>query len=149
MKSVRQQLIQRFPPPPRAIEADDQLEHALYFMLWTLGEPDVSVDGWTVFKVTGESDASLDAVGLMTILPGGSMPIALHVEVSDRGLSWSARVSLKDEAWLSLSDSKRWNNVYLYAGGDLADPPWEWDRTYTGTVLAQTPNKSLERTREG
>jgi hypothetical protein len=149
VKSVRQQLIQRFPPPPRAIEADDQLGHALYFMLWSLGDPDVTVDGWTVFKVTGETDASLDAVGLMTLLPGGSMPMALHVEAADPGISWSARASLNDEAWLSLSGSKRWKNVYLYARGELADPPWEWDRTYTGTLLAQTPNTSLEHTREG
>ncbi len=116
-------------------------------MLWSLGDPDVSVDGWTIFKVTGESDASIDAVGLMTLLPSGSMPIALHVDSTDRGISWSARASLKDQAWLSLSDSKRWNNVYLFAGGNLVDPPWAWDRTYTGTVDGLTPNTSLERTR--
>ena len=134
MKSVRQQLIERFPPPPRVIEADDQLGHALYCMLWSLGEPDVSVDGWTIFKVTGEAYATLDAVGLMTLLPGGSMPISLHVEATAGGLKWSARASLKDEEWQSQSDSKRWNNVYLFAGGDIADPPWVWDRTYTGTL---------------
>jgi hypothetical protein len=134
VKSVRQQLIQRFPPPPREIEADDQLGHALYRMLWSLGDPDVSVDGWTVFKLTRECDASLDGVGLMTLLPSGSMPIAVHVEAADDAITWSARASLRDETWLSLSDSKRWNKVYLYAGGDLAVPQWKWDRTYTGTL---------------
>jgi hypothetical protein len=132
VKSVRQQLLDRFPPPPRAIQPDQQLGHALYFMLGAIGDPDVSVDGWKVFKVTGESDVSLDVVGLMWLLPAGSMPVALRVDVTDAGLSWRAQASLKDEGWLSLPDSKRWKNVYLFAGGDRPEPPWSWDRTYTG-----------------
>jgi hypothetical protein len=132
---VRQELIQRFPPPPRAIEADDQLGHALYFMLWPIGDSDMSVDGWSLFKVTVETETSLEAVGLMTLLPDGSTPIALHVAAADGELQWSARASMKDEVWLSLSHSKRWNSVYLFAGGDLTDPPWTWDRTYAGTLL--------------
>jgi len=103
-------------------------------MLWAIEEPDVSVDGWKIFKVTGESDVSLDAVGLMWLLPTGSMPVALHVEVTDAGLSWKARASLKDEGWLSLSDSKRWKNVYLFAGGDRPEHPWSWDRSYAGIL---------------
>lgn len=134
MKSLRQQLIEMFPPPSRAIGADAQLGHSLQCMLWSLGDADASVDGWTLFRVTGEASASLDAAGLMTLLPSGSTPISLHVEATDRGLSWRALASLKDESWLSQSDSKRWNNVYLFAAGELADPPWEWDRTYTGTL---------------
>ena len=134
MKSVRQQLIEQFPPPPRAIEPDDPLGNALYFMLWSVSDPDISIDGWTFFKVTGESDASLNAVGIMALLPGGSMPIALRVEVTALGLSWNAQASLNDAAWLSLSDSKRWNSVYLLASGDRADPPWSWDRQYSGTL---------------
>jgi len=139
VKSVRQQLIESFPPPPGATEADDQLGHALYFTLWSIDDPDAIVDGWTIFRVIGESDASLDAVGLMTLLPSGSMPIALHVDATHQGLNWSARVSLKDEAWLSLSASKRWNKVCLFAGGDLVEPPWAWDRTYTGTLPGADP----------
>ncbi len=134
MKSVRQQLIERFPPLPLTTAADDQLGHALYFMLRSSVDPDVSLDGWAFFKVTGESKDSLDAVGLMTLLPGGSMPMALHVGATDSGLTWNAQASLQDKAWLSLSDSKRWNNVYLFAGGDRVDPPWSWDRTYAGIL---------------
>ena len=134
MKSVRQQLLERFPPPPRAIEPDEQLGHALYFVLWSLGDPDVSVDGWKIFKVTSETDLSLDVVGLMWLLPAGSMPVALHVDATDDGLTWNAQATLRDEAWLSLSDAKRWNNVYLFVNGDRPDPPWSWDRTYTGVL---------------
>lgn len=132
MKSVRHQLIERFPPLPGVTEPDDQLSHALYFMLWSLS--DVTVDGWTVFKVTSESEDSLDAVGLMTLLPSGSMPMAIHVVATEQGLEWNAQVSLKDESWLSLSSSKRWKSTYLFACGDLPDPPWSWDRTYTGAL---------------
>jgi len=134
VKSIRQQLIDRFPPPPGAREPDDQLGHALYFMLWSLNDPNVTVDGWTVFKVTGESDVSLDAVGLMTLVPGGSTPMALRVNATDQGLEWNAQVSLNDEVWLSMPASKRWNNVYLFAGGHRVDPPWSWDRTYEGIL---------------
>lgn len=134
MKSIRQQLIDWFPPPPGVTEADDQLEHALYFMLWGLGDSDVAVDGWTFFKITGESNSSLDAVGMMDLLPEGSMPIALHVRASDGEIRWNARASLNDEGWLSMSDSKRWTKVYLFASGGLVEPPWEWNRSYKGNL---------------
>ena len=147
MKSVRQELIQRFPPPRRVSEADDQLGHALESMLRFVGDPDVSADGWSLFKVTVETDASLEAVGLMMLLPDGSTPIALHVAATDGELQWSARASMKDEVWLSLSHSKRWKSVYLFAGGDLADPPWAWDRTYAGKLFEVgkvMPNTSFQ-----
>jgi len=145
VESVRQQLIKRFPPPPRATDPEKQLGHALYFMLWSIDDRNVTVDGWTVFKVVRETDLSLDAIGLMTLLPGGSVPISLRLDSTERGLAWKAQVSLQDEEWLSLSDSKRWNTVYLFANGDLAEPPWVWDRTYEGIVAGQTPDISLGR----
>lgn len=145
MKSVRRQLIEHFPAPPDAVGAVDQLEHALYFMLWDLDDPDVSVDGWMIFKVTSETAVSLEAVGLMTRLHGCSIPMSLRVELRAGGLAWNARASLKDRAWLSLSESRRWDSVYLFAGAEIAEPPWAWDRFYTGVLPKAEPKQSRER----
>jgi len=134
MEPIRQQLLRKFPPPPHVCVPDDQLAYAVYFMLYAINDPEVTVDGWTLFKRLRESDVSLDTVGLMTLLPSGSVPIALSVKTTEDGLVWSAQLSLRDENWLSLSDSKRWNTVYLYANGDCAEPAWRWDRCYNGVV---------------
>jgi len=134
MASVRQQILQKFPSQTRIHEPDVELANGLSYMLWSIDDAQVTVDGWTLFKVVQEADDSLDAVGLMTLFPSGSTPIAVCVRATESGLAWSARLSLRDEAWLSLSESKRWKNVYLYASGDREEPPWIWDRRYHGIV---------------
>src|SRR5688572_12629188 len=120
MASVRQQVLRQFPPQVRAAEPDEQLAAALYFMLWSID--DLDVDGWTLFRVVRESEESLDAIGLMTLLPSGSIPIAISVKAQEGGLAWSAQVARQDPDWLALSDSKRWNRVYLYATGERESP---------------------------
>jgi len=95
------------------------------------------VDGWTLLRVVQESDESLDAVGLMTLLPSGSVPMALNITADEGGLTWSVQAALQDRAWLALSDSKRWNNVYLYATGERETPPWTWGQQYRGRVLSK------------
>jgi hypothetical protein len=131
--SVRQQVLRQFPPQTRLRDPEEELASALYFMLWSID--DLTVDGWVLFRVVQESDDSLDAVGLMTLLPSGSVPIALNIRADEGGLTWSVQSGLQDRAWLALSDSKRWNNVYLYATGERETPPWAWGRQYQGRVL--------------
>ena len=131
--SVRQQVLRQFSPQTREPERDENLATALYFMLWSID--DLTVDGWALFRVVQESEESLDAVGLMTLLPSGSVPMALNVRADAGGLTWSVQAALQDRSWLALSDSKRWNNVYLYATGDRQAPPWRWGRQYEGRVV--------------
>lgn len=76
----------------------------------------------------------------MTLLPSGSVPIALNVTADEGGLTWSAQAALQDRTWLALSDSKRWNNVYLYATGEREVPPWTWGRQYQGRYFVLTPD---------
>ena len=134
MASVREQLLHRFPPPKPRMQPDDEVAHALYFMLWHIDDQNVCVDGWTLFRIIRESENSLDAVGLMSLLPTGSVPIEVSVTATESGLVWSAQVARRDPAWLSLSDSKQWNRVYLYATGELERPQWTWERRYEGSV---------------
>lgn len=42
-------------------------------------------------------------------------------------------------AWLSLSHSKQWNSVYLYASGDEDPPRWNWGRQYQGFLSIEGP----------
>jgi hypothetical protein len=113
-------------------EPNEELATALYFMLRSID--DLSMDGWALFRVVQESEDMIDAVGLMTLLPSGSVPVALNVTADEGGLIWSLQAALQDRDWLALSDSKRWNSVYLYAVGDRETPTW--DRRYHGRVLS-------------
>jgi hypothetical protein len=130
MESVRQQLLRLFPIQVRVDEPDGDVAAAIYAMLWAM--EDLFVDGWSLFRVVRESDDSLEALGLMTLLPDGSVPISVTVKADEIGLAWSARPGLQDQQWLALSNSKRWNAVYLYATGGRDEPRWAWGREYRG-----------------
>jgi hypothetical protein len=132
MATVRQQLLRQFPLQAHVNEPDGDVANAVYSMLWSL--EDLVVDGWVLFRVVHESDDSLDALGLMTLLPSGSIAMSVNIRVDERGIAWSAQVGLADQQWLALSDSKRWNSVYLYATGGRKEPQWNWAREYRGVV---------------
>jgi hypothetical protein len=97
-------------------------------------ELEICVDGWSVFKVTKETNEQLEAVGLMTLLPSGSLPIAMNISANAGNLSWSAQVGEVDEEWQALPESKRWKKVYLFATGSDVEPQWSWGRQYRGAV---------------
>ena len=123
MASIRELLLQRSRlRGPDAQEPDDQVGSALYELLYQLGG--LSVDGWELFRIIRESADSMDAVGLMTLLPTGVIPIEINLALAGQTLNWTVQVADQDEAWNSLSHSKQWKSVFLYAGGDLNSPPW-------------------------
>lgn len=143
IRTVRQRLLRHFPHQARANEPDDDVATAVYFMLWSM--EGVSVDGWRFFRVVRESDDCLEALGLMTLLPTGSVPICVTIKADENGLAWSARAGVQDRDWLALSDSKRWNSVYLYATGEREEPQWEWDRECQGQVRADISQTSTSK----
>ncbi|WP_129775592.1 hypothetical protein [Peristeroidobacter soli] len=100
MESVRQQLLRLFPIQIRVDEPGADVAAAIYAMLW--GLEDLAVDGWALFRVVRESAASLEAVGLMTLLPDGSVPMSVSVKGDEMGLAWSARAGVQDQQWLAL-----------------------------------------------
>ena len=133
MGAIRQLVLQQFSTATRVLEANDELAGALYHML-RMVDVEVTVDGWELFRVVQEADDHLAAVGLMALLPGGSVPIAINVRAHQDGLAWSAQVGREDEDWLALSESKRWKSVYLYASGELQEPRWTWSSPYQGLL---------------
>ena len=104
---------------------DEDLEDALYALLRSI-DIGVSVDGWAVCRVVHESAETLDAVGLMTLLPTGAVPLAVSVRVERGGFEWSVRVGTQDTRWRALSSDKQWSSVYLYATTKAGPPPWMW-----------------------
>lgn len=134
MPSIREEILQRFSRNDGRGERDEDLQDALYALLYTIDLENTSVDGWNYFRVTRESSDSLNAVGLMTLLPSGSVPIEISVRGGDGSFSWSVKVGRLDPSWLALSESKQWNRTYLYATGEREIPQWDWDREFHGLV---------------
>ncbi len=135
MRSIRQQLLHRFPSSVATNEPDGDLALAVYSLLWSM--PGLTVDGWLLFRIVHESNESLEAVGLMTLLPSGSVPMSIVVKGDEEGIVWSAQAGQQDRHWLGLSDSKRWNSVYLYASGNREEPGWNWGSTQQGLVQSR------------
>ena len=98
----------------------------------------VAVDGWGFVRIVRETPRDIEAVGLMSLLPAGSVPIAVLVETTPAGLAWTAKVGRDDDEWQAQSESKRWKSVYLYANGDRSEPEWAWNDGHQGILVSRT-----------
>ena len=114
-------------------EPDEELADSIYRLLWQLENHEVVIDGWSYFRVVEESSTELTAVGLMWQLPSGSVPIEVNLALKGKEIAWSIRFGQPDQSWLDLSNSKRWNYVYLYAD-DSGPPEWIWSEPYEGVL---------------
>ena len=117
MRTVRDQLLKLFPSAREPLEPDTELADAIYSLLRT-NDVGVTVDGWGFIRIVRETHEGIEAVGLMSLLPSGSVPMAVHVEANAAGLVWTVQIGREDEDWRTLSESKKWKRVYLYASGD-------------------------------
>jgi hypothetical protein len=135
MQSVRERMLKHFPPARHSGGQDEDLANSLYALLWSVEDAGVSVDGWTYFRVVRESEESIKAIGLMTLLPAESIPIEIEINRQVTGLAWSVKLALLEEAWIELSASKRWNAVFLYASDGKAEPQWTWGQQHNGAVV--------------
>lgn len=132
MEAIRRQLVQHFTLPRSRRDPETEVADASYILLRFVEDIAVVVDGWQNFHIVQESHDSLDAVGLMTLLPGGSTPIALGFKSTDRGVAWSVKFAHPRHPWNSLSESKKWKSMYLYATGESVDCPWLWEWQHEG-----------------
>jgi hypothetical protein len=132
-ETIREVLLRRCSELIRSEFADNTSDAAVAAAVYVLlrGHPDLhlAVDGWTTFHVIRETTASLKAVGIMTILPTGELPLEVELSREPNGARYLLRVGLVDERWHSLSESKRWKSVYLYATQDR-DIDWTWSDQY-------------------
>jgi hypothetical protein len=133
VRTVRNELLKLFPSVRGRLEPDTELADALYYLLRT-NNVGVTVDGWDFIRIVRESHESIEAVGLMWLLPNGLVPMAVHVEATAAGLAWAVQIGREDEDWRHQSESEKWKSVYLYASGDCNEPGWTWDEKRQGTV---------------
>lgn len=124
-------------PLPEAVAdgPDDELANSMYRLLWTLETSEASVDGWLYFAVIRETASEISTVGLMSLLPSGSIPIQVDVRVSDDQAQWVVRFGRMNLTWLELSESKRWNYVYLYSRGVNDRPKGAADDRHNGATF--------------
>ena len=94
---------------------------------------DIAVDGWRMLRLVRETPTSLRAVGLMHVLPAGELPIEVELSRDVGSTRYRLRIGVGDARWDSLSDSKRWNAVYLYASGER-DEEWTWSEPISGCL---------------
>jgi hypothetical protein len=94
---------------------------------------DVALDGWKMFRLMTETITSLRAVGIMHVLPGGELPVEVMLSTSLEGTRYRVQIGGDDSEWKSLSESKRWKAVYLYATGEC-DEQWVWSKPISGCL---------------
>lgn len=86
-----------------------------------------------MLQLASETATSLRAIGIMHVLPTGELPIEVELTREPRSTRYLIRIGADDSRWGSLSDSKRWNAVYLYATGDR-DEQWNWSQPISGCL---------------
>jgi hypothetical protein len=101
--------------------------------LYAIPGIDGSLDDWKMLRVVTETANSLRAVGLMYALPSGELPVEVELSLQGGSLEYIVRVGAADAQWNSLSKSKRWKAVYLYATGERAEG-WTWSKPVSGYV---------------
>lgn len=119
---------ERFPENPTG---DGAFSYALELFLRVIPNLDASLDGWKMFRLASETATSLRAVGIMHVLPSGVLPVEVTLSTGSRGIQYRVQIGIDDSQWDSLSDSKRWKAVYLYASG-VRDEEWAWSKPISG-----------------
>jgi hypothetical protein len=118
---------------PRGPDGEEAFAYALELFLQVIPHLDASLDGWKMFRLASETATSLRAVGIMYALPRGVLPVEITLWTGSRGIRYRVQIGVGDSQWESLSDSKRWEAVYLYASGER-DENWAWSKSITGCL---------------
>ena len=84
-----------------------------------------------MLRVVHETRTALRAVGIMYVLPASELPLEVELSREFGSTRYRVRVGVEDGRWGSLSDSKRWKVVYLYASGERTEE-WNWCEPIAG-----------------
>lgn len=115
---------------------DDELAEAVYDLMRGDPELPLSVDGWMMFRVVEETEATLRAVGVMAVLPADDRPMEVELKWEADAISYSLRLGVVGTAWWAKSEAKRWQAVHLYSTGER-EPEWTWADPWHGRVAAR------------
>ena len=86
-----------------------------------------------MFHVLKETETSIQGIGIMYTLPVGELPVEISLSRAPNATSYQVWVGQADDRWSSLTESKRWKAVYLYAK-EGHDSKWDWSEPVSGHV---------------
>jgi hypothetical protein len=119
-----------FPTDPSSEAA---FGYALELYLSSIPNLGVALDGWSQLRLVRETATSLRAVGIMYVLPTAELPVEVDLSRDRDSTHYFIRIGINDDRWSSLTESKRWKAVYLYASGDR-DEEWNWFVPISGSL---------------
>ena len=119
-------------PFPTDETGDEAFAYALELFLRTIDNLEM-MDGWRMVRLVRETDTSLRAVGIMHVLPAGALPCEVELSRELKSIRYWVRIGVDDDRWRSLSDSKSWNAVYLYATAGRKEE-WTWSKPISGCI---------------
>jgi hypothetical protein len=111
---------------------DSALTFALEFHIRSV--PGFSaMDGWKLLRIAYETSISIRVVGVIYLLPTDERVLEVEFNRDHGSACYRIRVGIEDAKWRSLSDSKRWNAVYLYSIGK-GEEQWVWSEPILGML---------------
>jgi hypothetical protein len=136
--TVRSVVLTRFPDLvrrsfPTCPAGEEAFAYALELYLRAIPNLDTAVDGWRMLRLVRENATSLQAVGIMHVLPTGELPLEVELSREPALTRYRLRMGIGDARWDALSHSKRWKAVYLYASGER-DEEWTWSEPVSGCL---------------
>jgi hypothetical protein len=136
--TIRTRLLDRVGPEDGrgSSSEDDELAEAVYDLMRGDPELPLSVDGWVMFRVVEETEATLRAVGVMAVLPADDCPMEVELKWEADAISYSLRLGVVGAGWWAKSEAKRWKAVHLYSTGERG-PEWTWTDPWHGRVAAR------------
>lgn len=118
---------------PGGPSGDEAFKHALYIYLRALPDLDIAVDGWRTLQISRETHDFLRAVGIMSILPPDELPLEVVLRRRETETAYWLRFGAPDRLWHSMTRSRRWKAVYLYAH-DSHVAKWNWADPIAGAL---------------
>ncbi len=123
-----------FPGDPHG---DEAFRYALYLYVRGLPEVDIAVDGWRTLQISRETRGFMRAVGIMSILPPDELPLEVVLRLRGAETAYWLRFGVPDRLWRSMTRSRRWKAVYLYAH-DRHAASWNWADPVAGAVSVRS-----------
>ena len=134
--TVRNVVLTRFPELvrrsfPTCPAGEEAFAYALELYVRMIPNLDAAVDGWRMLRLVRDHATSLQAIGLMHVLPTGELPLEIELSREPAATRYRVLIGIDDARWDALSHSKRWKAVYLYASGER-DAEWAWSEPVSG-----------------
>ncbi|MBB5213329.1 hypothetical protein HNQ53_003585 [Microbulbifer hydrolyticus] len=90
-------------------------------------------DGHQAFHTLRKDERSISCVGLVEDFECNVYPFWLKVNLERAELNYDVYVGRRDSTWIELSNSRKWNAIYVLSTDEAASE-WDWQDHFTGTL---------------